>query len=130
MGPAVVLWLALLLALAGWGVWKLLGLADERFWMGPAVFDEIPFDRKVWLAYEKNKDGNIRKRMFHDLRRRHLRPGMSRNEVLRLLGKPTREDGDHLDYYLGPDALDIDTNELILELDASGCVVRVVWNET
>ena len=47
------------------------------------------FDRRVWLAHPTCEgDANPRARMYRDLAHNHLKPGMKREAVVRLLGRP------------------------------------------
>lgn len=50
----------------------------------------IPFDRQNWASADP-EDGQ-REEMLDDLQERHLRPGITRQEVLQLLGEPGPRD--------------------------------------
>jgi hypothetical protein len=54
----------------------------------PAYFYTAWFYRPTWISSTTSEFDNVRGRMCGDLRRRYLRPGMRREEVIRLLGKP------------------------------------------
>ncbi len=105
------------------------GLCQWVYW-GTTVYYEQPFDRELWLSYDKSSDPRIRAHMYDDLRKNHLKIGMSRKEVLKLLGKPALDHSGILYYDLGPDAIGIDTDRLVIELDESGRIKRVGLTQT
>lgn len=52
-------------------------------------FDDLCFDQEAWRAQHNSSDpDNPRGKMVADLQRRCLRKGMTRQEVLDLLGEP------------------------------------------
>lgn len=106
------------------------GPVSERIWMGPAAFDEQPFDRQKWIGYAENKDERVRTRMYHDLKAHHLKLGLTRAQVVRLLGKADEASRRLLEYQLGPDALGIDTNVLVLAFDRAGRLAHISWVNT
>lgn len=93
-----------------------------------------PFDSNVW----KQVDGRVsndsrRQAMLRDVRRNHLTPGLTRAEVLDLLGAPSSEGG-HVseywfEYFLGPSRKLLDYLEwewLIVRFDgSSGRLIEV-----
>jgi outer membrane protein assembly factor BamE (lipoprotein component of BamABCDE complex) len=84
------------------------------------------FDAERW----KNADLTTRERveMVDALQRQHPLKGMTRSEIVRLLGEPTPTDKwDEWDiiYVLGPtDYMPIDHEWLVIELDERGRVSR------
>ena len=115
---------------AWWCAVSGLDLLAQRIWMGSEVFHETPFDKAKWASYESYRGQNVRKRMYHDLASRHLFTGMTRREVVRLLGKPEHVSEGVFHYYLGPDAAGMDTNELLVEFDKANRVRNVTWHAT
>lgn len=126
MGLALVLVLVACVFLGKW----LIGVAAERLWMGPAVFDEIRFGPAKWRAAGDYPASRVRIRMFHDLRANHLKSGMTRAEVTRLLGKANEEDSLEWSYSLGPDALRMDVIVMVLTFDRFGRLVDVGWYDS
>jgi outer membrane protein assembly factor BamE (lipoprotein component of BamABCDE complex) len=55
-------------------------------------FSGSDFDRSVWLQYANNYiSDNPRASMVEDLKKHYLLPGMSRSDVVELLGPPEAE---------------------------------------
>lgn len=83
------------------------------------------FNRQHWIGLA-NKGGvdNPRQRMVKDLRRRYLKPGMTRQQVRHLLGKPDygRLSSDADSYFIGADG--IDGISLDVRYDRVGRLVR------
>lgn len=77
----LLLYAALLLA-------PMMSIAGCLIWLDRSdPFNQRPFDAQVWRSapYDRNSP---RGKMTRDLIRHHLRSGMSRAEVVRLLGEP------------------------------------------
>jgi hypothetical protein len=93
-------------------------------------FEERPFSQDIWLANHNNPDPlNPRVEMADDLMKHHLRKGMSRRDVLRLLGRPDRLDEQRrVSYHIGMQGFVTDPGQLEVEFDTKGTVVgfRVV----
>lgn len=93
----------------------------------------LKFDTATWsdTSLGPKKLGEARWRMHEDLLANHLRVGMSRAEVARLLGPPTRWDNVHegfSEYDLGPNhsLFPIDDDWLVINFDNKGVVSDVV----
>ncbi|MHB0998772.1 MAG: hypothetical protein ACYC27_05945 [Armatimonadota bacterium] len=107
-------------------------------------FNDKQFSREVWIASADIIQNNPRINMADDIRRRIIKRGMSREEVVRILGKPdgSQKDPEYLkpgiseviEYYLGytdyPIAIAMDPYILYIHLDKSGHVVRVEYYES
>ncbi|MBW4576046.1 MAG: outer membrane protein assembly factor BamE [Aphanothece sp. CMT-3BRIN-NPC111] len=71
------------------------------------IFDNKPFNQKAWIENPFNKDSNVRIEMSEDLLKNHLKIGMTRQQVRKLLGKPDSVDSysggssNYDNYYLG-----------------------------
>jgi hypothetical protein len=93
-------------------------------WGAVIEFLCIPFEREGWAAYRPFENDHTRKWMYSDLSKRHLKPGMNRDEVLRLLGKPESQGADYFHYDFGPDSfpLPVDRTILYIYFDKSGRV--------
>ena len=62
----------------------------------------IPWDRKRWLSPDSVKGSdNIRYRLFKDLERKRKFLGMTREQVVELLGPPDRKNDNGMSYGLG-----------------------------
>jgi hypothetical protein len=74
-----------LVCLIAWGIWvAMTPMARENF------------DSQRWIA-----DTNLRCGMTSDLLKRHARPGMSREQLLALLGPPEKDGSTKIEYGLG-----------------------------
>jgi len=82
------------------------------------------FDPARWQA-QRNSEAhdNPRGAMVSDLMQR-LHPGMTRSEVLALLGEPETQDGARFTYALGASAYGIDYEFFVIEFDGDGRLVR------
>ena len=81
-----------------------------------------PFDREAWIAADVDAS-HTRKQMVEDLLHDHPLKGMTRTEVLALLGPAEQTDkweGYDLIYVLGPQGIDFDW--LIIKLGSDGRV--------
>ena len=97
----------------------LLELAQERW-------NRLPFDSTAWKASHTDP---IRLRMGDDLLRRHALTGMTRDEVVSLLGTPPETDyfrGYQFVYWLGPERswMSIDSEWLAIRFGKDGRVNR------
>lgn len=91
-------------------------------------YGDIKFNGTVWRSLA-NKGGtdNPRQRMYKDLLQRHLDPGMTRQEVRRLLGKPDYDslEKDVDSYFIGVmGAMSVDATVLEVHYDQKGRLVR------
>lgn len=92
--------------------------------------DAMPFDQTVWTDDDAiYQEPNPRRLMADDVMKNHLRTGMSRQDVIALLGKPT--DAPHfqdrdLVYWLGSEGgfISIDSSWLVLDLGETGTVEK------
>lgn len=105
-----------LLAVVGAGVW---------FFCEDAIRERLSrqrFDAVAWQAGQSRTDG-VRVRMVDDLLRRHSFQGMTREQVIGLLGEPDKtgyfKDWD-LVYWLGPERgfMSIDSEWLVIRFDS------------
>jgi len=88
----------------------------------------MPFERTMWADEETlRKQPNLRRSMVNDLMNTHLTKGMSRQDVIALIGHPTDtshfQDRD-LVYRLGDEGgyISVDSAWLVIDLDAAGKV--------
>lgn len=69
----------------------------ERFMFGDKAYDPVR-----WMVLSADPQSACQRgEMVHDIRNRLLRPGMGRNEVTALLGRPEWEDPRQIEYELG-----------------------------
>ncbi len=99
-------------------------LAGLIYWGIAHEFVSIPFNREGWAAYKPYKNDHTRKWMYSDLTQNYLKSGMTRDQVLRLLGTPEYQDADRFSYDFGPDSfpLPVDRTILYINFDKSGRV--------
>lgn len=87
-----------------------------------------PFDPAVWKAADRNFTNTVRIRMVDDLLRRHRFRGMTRGQIIGLIGEPDAteyfKDWD-LVYRLGPERgfIGIDSEWLVFRLDGENHVI-------
>lgn len=83
------------------------------------------FNAELWQAQRgASARDNPRAGMVVDLQRVHLRAGMSRAEVQRLLGEPDQQQEFSDVYELGVSPVGIDYEYFIVDYDASGAMTQ------
>lgn len=89
-------------------------------------FDDRPFDRGVWIKnYDNQHPDNPRVEMISDLENNYLRKGVTRKQVVELLGKPDRRDEKHvISYLVGMQGFVSDPGQLELEFDEKMGLIR------
>jgi hypothetical protein len=95
-------------------------------------FNNKRFDTAVWIhSHDNNDEDNLRGEMYKDLVKNHLSKGMSKKDVIELLGDPDYEaEGYVLNYYLGFLGFGIDPSFLRLEFDKNGKLLKFYKEET
>ncbi len=93
----------------------LLSLLGYR-WLRP------PFQTDAWISAQTDGRLEVRNRMAHDLLRRHLRQGMTQNQVIGLLGQPTEKEAKGDWIYM------MDFPRFSLELDPE--YLRITFDES
>jgi outer membrane protein assembly factor BamE (lipoprotein component of BamABCDE complex) len=84
------------------------------------------FDSEQWKAHRgSTARNNPRMGMVVELQRKHLRPGMSRDEVQRLLGEPDDRQGDNEVYELGASPIGVSYEYFIVDYDSAGKVTQL-----
>ena len=75
------------------GIGMLLGTLGVMgmLWFSNSLPTRSSFDRSLWLSNNTYTMNNPRFRMVEDLMSHHVRIGMSRQQVVTLLGEPTGE---------------------------------------
>jgi hypothetical protein len=82
------------------------------------------FDSARWKALRSSTArDNPRAGMIGELKER-LRPGMTQEEVVALLGEPERKDGPRYVYAIGTSAFGVDYEYFVVEFDADGKLKR------
>jgi len=106
-----------ILSVGGVGVW---------FFFGDSIRERLSrqrFDPVSWKADERNFTNAVRIRMVDDLLRRHSFLGMTRDQVVGIIGEPDKtgyfKDWDMV-YWLGPERgfSSIDSEWLVFRLDS------------
>lgn len=79
----------------------------------------IPFDSHEWIKAEIETEENWKNRwnMRRDLLANYDLKGQSNEEIIKLLGKPSRKTENELYYSLGPALIGIDMGILVFELE-------------
>lgn len=119
IGPAIILLsLSVLIWLVIWPI--------VRVYVWPMVWFRLSqrtFDAIAWKQ-ARSSDVSQRLRMAENLLARYELRGMSRAQVIELLGKPDGEDDSILVYLLGPEryGFGVDSEWLSLRLDSRGRV--------
>lgn len=88
------------------------------------------FNSDVWKTANLNLEENwsLRWDMMNDLRRRHKLVGMSKREIIDLLGKPETATNSEFIYYLGLSKTGINTGSLTITFNDSDIVTNIkVW---
>lgn len=92
------------------------------------AFDAAEWQSDTMKAYSQLDRGAYpRLGMIDDLLERYSFEGMSRSEVIALLGEPREWEGYSsydLAYFLGPEPMGIDFNSLAFRLDSTGVVTE------
>jgi hypothetical protein len=82
------------------------------------------FDSGKWKALRNSKErDNPRARMVGELKQQ-LRPGMTQDEVVTLLGEPEIKEGARYIYAIGASAFGVDYEYFVVEFDTSGKLLR------
>lgn len=98
-------------------------LVTINYWIVIGPYGVERFDRNVWFKKQTNETDTycFRGTQANDVNYRLLREGMTRNEVIEILGKPDEDKKDNIEYNLGYCSL-LDYNGLIVYFDHSGKV--------
>ncbi|WP_240031982.1 hypothetical protein [Pseudomethylobacillus aquaticus] len=106
--------IAVLITIAFFSWW-----AMKDWW----VFGDRPFDQVQWItAQPSDAQRCYRGAMAYDLKTRVLRPGIPREMVTAILGRPTWEDFQQIEYDLGHCLWD--THGLSLQFNAENRLIR------
>jgi hypothetical protein len=96
-----------------------------RFFIFQNPFDDQRFNQSLWAAYSGSTDPhNPRGQMYEDLTKQNLKKGMSKQDILALLGEPDFSKEDTVfKYNLGAwSGFRIDYDSLDIEFDQDGKV--------
>jgi len=88
------------------------------------------FDSRVWETANLNKEENwsLRWDMINDLRNRYKLVGMTKMEIIDLLGNPYSSTKSEFHYYLGYSKTGINTGTLTISFDEKEFVTAInVW---
>jgi hypothetical protein len=94
-------------------------------WHNP--FNDRTFEEEIWHAYHNSLDSdNPRGNMADDLRKNHLRRGMTKEQVIELLGEPDFEKSSKvLKYNLGMwSGIGFDYDSLDIYFDSAGSLTE------
>ncbi len=96
-----------------------------RCFIFPNPFNDQRFNQSLWAAYSGSTDpNNPRGQMYEDLTKKKLKKGMSKQDILTLLGEPDfSKDETVFKYNLGAwSGFRIDYDSLDIEFDQDGKV--------
>ncbi|WP_164017042.1 outer membrane protein assembly factor BamE [Pyxidicoccus trucidator] len=83
------------------------------------------FDSELWKAQRgTGADKNPRVGMVVELKKKHLREGMTREDVQKLLGEPDQRRGTSEVYELGMSPVGVSYEYLVIDYDGQGKVMR------
>lgn len=88
------------------------------------------FNSKIWKTADLNSELNLSLRwdMMNDLRNKYKLIGMTKNEIINLLGIPENETNSEFRYYLGYSKRGINTGSLIITFDQNKIATEIrVW---
>lgn len=115
--------------LMGFGILAITALVVLVNMLTPSPWDDRVFDREVWFAHAHDgKPDNPRGPMLEDLKKTALKNGMTREEVLALLGEPDYElpSETMMRYRLGSwSGMRMDPDSLDIEFGRDGKVRRI-----
>ncbi|HWR32898.1 MAG TPA: hypothetical protein VN451_05210 [Chitinophagaceae bacterium] len=103
-------------------------IATTFFLKGKIVHEK--FDSKIWKTAILNSELNwsLRWDMMNDLRNKYNLAGMSKNEIINLLGTPETETDSAFRYYLGYSKRGINTGSLIILFGKDDIAIEIkVW---
>lgn len=88
------------------------------------------FDSNLWKTANLNLEENMTLRwdMMNDLRKKYKLVGMTKNEIIDLLGDPGGTESSEFRYYLGYSKTGINTGTLIITFNDNNIVTEIrVW---
>ncbi len=105
--------------IVSWGALVLIDYIDTPF-------DNRDFDHELWIRnYDNYHPDNPRAEMIADLIENHLRPGMTKSEVIKLLGKPDRRNERRfISYLVGMQGFAADPGQLEFEFNDENKVTK------
>lgn len=106
-------------AVVGWYAFVFIVVTDKPFY-------DSAFDQRTWHKnYDNPAPDNPRAEMVGDLIGNYLKPGMTRREVMQLLGKPDRRDERRfISYLIGMQGFASDPGQLEIEFSDEKKVVK------
>lgn len=95
----------------------------------PGMVTYETFDSDRWKEWEESEtEWSLRWDMMNSLRNNYYLVGMTKKEVVELLGEPDSPSNLHFSYYLGYSKRGINTGSLELFFNSEGVVTRIkVW---
>ncbi|MHB1108394.1 MAG: hypothetical protein ACYCZ2_18715 [Lutibacter sp.] len=91
--------------------------------------NKIPFDSTEWKNWEETeKEPSLRWNMVKNLKSEYKLIGMTKTDIIELLGPPESETKKEIRYYLGMSGHTIDSGSLILTIE-NGKVSKIrIWH--
>lgn len=103
-------------------IWIVL-LVTFNYWVVIGPYGVEQFDRNIWFTKQTNKTDTycFRGALANDVNYRLIREGMTKENIIEMLGKPDENEINHIEYNLGY-CSPLDYNGLIVYFDNSGKV--------
>lgn len=108
----------------------ILGIIPLRIYLGGKIEYE-KFDSNKWINWTETEEKmSLRWNMMNSLRNNHELKGKTKNEIIKLLGKPNESSSSNsYSYYLGMSGHGIDTGSLIIIFNEFDTVTKYyVWH--
>lgn len=92
--------------------------------------DDIPFESNKWKNWvEQEHNFNMRKNMIHSLESNHDLVGMSKQEIIDLLGDDSSSYNENFHYFIGY-GMGISTSHMDIIFDTNDIVTAVSYHES
>ena len=101
------------------------GLLGVLAWAGAGMMsDNSRFDAETWKSGANRAKSNPRYEMADAVVKQQIKPGMTREQVVALLGPPDRQQADNYSYLIGAGDLGVDGEGVVVAFDGQGRVTR------
>jgi len=103
----------------------ILAILIVGIYYGNRYAEPIPFDSEKWKT-QSETEMSMRWDMLNSLRKNHTLKGMTKTEIIKLLGEPTQIHKSSISYDLGPSKRGVNYGFLELTFDEKGIVMDFV----
>ena len=92
-------------------------------------FNRIEFDSDKWKNWEETEETiSMRWNMTHDLKNKYELIGMTKDDIISILGKPDYEGKNEISYFLGMSGYGIDTGSLTFKIKEGEIISYNIWH--